>query len=250
MNDEEGQVHNGVGLLNLPSLGPVTLQCNINRSDIPVILRTFATCREVDRCAVCLRTLLWFWCLCLSSKERQFTLSSMPLITSVVALCQHDGCWNSFVSKVRAHLKKVCPPNEDDISLSCRYPITSPQPSSASSATPCIPQLHPLEEGNRNRVMSRGDHQYPNLNDRGLKEMTPHLAKTECTGTTGLIFLKRETQGSATVCDLPKTVQQGWNGEGGGLSWAWTSGHHTLSVIALESPGLICIICDIHTWAK
>lgn len=134
MNDEEGQVHNGVGLLILPSLGPVALQCRINRNGIPMILRTFATCRGVDRCAACHRTLLWFWCPCLSSEERQFTLSSMPLITSVVALSQHDGCWDSFVSKVRAHLKEVRSPNEDGTSLSCQYPIISPQPSSAYSA--------------------------------------------------------------------------------------------------------------------
>lgn len=60
MNDEEGQVHNGVGLLILPSLGPIALQCSINRSGIPMVLRTFATCRGADRCAVCHRVLLSF----------------------------------------------------------------------------------------------------------------------------------------------------------------------------------------------
>lgn len=157
MNDEEGQVHNGVGLLILPSLGPVTLQCSIYRSGIPMILRTFATRRGADRCAVCHRTLLSFWCLCLSSEERQLTLSSVPLITSVVALSQHDGWQDSFVSKVRAHFKEARSPNEDDTSLSCQYPITSPQPSSAYSAH----SLHSPDSSPRGRRQQKYEWWWP-----------------------------------------------------------------------------------------
>lgn len=55
------------------------------------------------------------------------------------------------------------------------YPANIPSPVSSLhlpiQPTPCIPQIHPLEaEGNIN--MSGGDHQHPNPNDRGLKEMT------------------------------------------------------------------------------
>lgn len=82
--------------------------------------------------------------------------------------------------------------------------------------------------------MSSGDPRHPN--DRAWRNDVP--ATAEFKETTAHMFLKREIQGPAAVCDLPKKCSEAGVGKEWGLGWARTSGHHTLSMTALESRHL------------
>lgn len=162
-------------------------------------MKTSATCRGAGRCAYCHRMLISLCCSCLRSKDCQFTLSSVHLITSAVALRQLDGCWDSCVAKVRAHLKEGHSSNGGTTCVPCPFPTNSPAIFYLSNS--CLDSFPRDGRQQEQKDMSSSDHQHPK--DRGMEEKA---APARFTGTTAHLFLKREIQDPVTVCNLSKVV--------------------------------------------
>lgn len=193
MNKEEFQVNEGAGLLSPSSPSLTALQCSINRRVPWGPKRTFAACGGAGSCADCHRRLVWLCCLCLSSKECQFTLSSVHLVTSAVALSQHvmgagtQHLWprlepisRSTLTKWKRHLLLL--------------PVAHHQSPAHPALLPASPRFTAEKAGGiRTKDVSSDDHQPPN--DRDISA-TAHF-----TGTTAHLFLKREIQDPTAMKD-------------------------------------------------
>lgn len=137
MNNEEVPVNEGTGshfLLSFPLLA--ALQCNINGSVVAGILRELSLQVEGQEMWSLLQHAAFALLPVSPQWGMQFTLCSVHLLPSVEVLSQFDKCQDTFVTKVWAHLKEVCSPNENGTCLSCQHTITSPQPPSNHSALP------------------------------------------------------------------------------------------------------------------
>lgn len=216
MNKEEFQVNEGLGLLSPSSSSLTALQCSINKRVPWGPKRTFAACGGAGSCAYCHRRLVWLCCLCLSSKECQFTLSSVHLVTSAVALSQHvmgagtQHLWPKLEPISRSTLTKW----KQHLLL---LPVAHHQSPAHPALLPASPRFTAKKAGGiRTKDVSSDDHQPPN--DRDISA-TAHF-----TGTTAHLFLKREIQDPTAMKD--GTAQPEW-----GRCGHWAGHRHLVTTL-------------------
>lgn len=196
------------------------------------------------RCAYYHRMLISLCCLSLSSEECQVALSSVHLITSPVAPSLLDGCRDSLVTKVRAHLKEVPSSNEDSPCVACPYPNTVPQQSSIhpNLSPPTIPQIY-SPKGSRQR-------------EQRYEPWWPSASKWQRHGgNDSSSRIPRDHSTRVSQRRNPRPSSSMWFAKGWAARPAWersadSGGHHTVPPTAPESPDLTSIICEIQAWTK